>query len=170
MNFRTLKLGQNGQFGPRIFMIAGDLRAAEGRRPQLCQHSGMVTHAWSVFVIDRWDEEVIDEHEGAHVVRTAVSKTFSGDITGTSDGWMTMARAQRGSMAYVGFERITATIDGRTGTFVLQHNAVGNSEGGDATWTVLADSGTGELRGIRGTAQIARDENGTHIFTLNYDL
>ncbi|MBA2415722.1 MAG: DUF3224 domain-containing protein, partial [Geodermatophilaceae bacterium] len=71
---------------------------------------------------------------------------------------------------YVGFERITATIDGRTGTFVLQHNAVGNSEGGDATWTVLADSGTGELRGIRGTAQIARDENGTHIFTLNYDL
>ncbi|MBA2552302.1 MAG: DUF3224 domain-containing protein [Geodermatophilaceae bacterium] len=130
----------------------------------------MITQVVSLFVIDRWDEEVLEEHEGAHIVRTSVGKTFSGEITGTSDGWMTMARAQEGSMAYVGFERIDATIDGRTGTFVVMHNAVGNSEGGDATWTVLADSGTGELRGIKGTAQIVRDEDGMHTFSLEYDL
>lgn len=130
----------------------------------------MTTQVTSVFVIDRWDEVVIEEHEGAHIVRTTMGKTFSGELTGTSDGWMTMARAQQGSMAYVGFERINATIDGRSGTFVLRHNAVGSAEGGEATWEVLADSGTGQLRGIRGTAQIVRHQDGTHVFTLDYDL
>ncbi len=130
----------------------------------------MTTEIIAVFVIDRWDEEVIEEHEGAHIVRTDIGKTFSGELTGTSLGWMTMARAQEGSMAYVGFERIDATIDGRSGTFVLQHNAIGNAKGGEATWAVLDDSGTGQLRGIRGTAQIVRHEDGTHVFTLAYDL
>ncbi len=75
----------------------------------------MTTEIIAVFVIDRWDEEVIEEHEGAHIVRTDIGKTFSGELTGTSLGWMTMARAQEGSMAYVGFERIAATIEGKTG-------------------------------------------------------
>ena len=124
----------------------------------------------AVFVIDRWEEAAIEEHEGADLVRTEVAKTFRGGIEGTSTGWMTMAKAQQGSMAYVGFERISATIDGRSGTFVLQHNAIANAAGGSATWAVLAESGTSELRGIRGTAAITRDEDGTHTFTLDYEL
>lgn len=130
----------------------------------------MTDQANAAFVIDTWEEEVIEEQEGAHIVRTLVSKTFSGQIVGTSDGWMTMARAQEGSMAYVGFERIAAAVDGRTGTFVVQHNAIGNSDGGEASWVILAHSGTGELRGISGTARIVRDEDGSHTFSLEYDL
>lgn len=133
----------------------------------------MAAEAFSVFVIDTWDEVTLDEREGSEIVRTSMTKTFTGDLVGTSDGWMIMVRAQRGSMAYVGFERISATVDGRTGTFVLQHHASGNSAGGgdrDASWHILADSGTGELTGIHGSGQIIRDDDDTHTLTLHYDL
>lgn len=133
----------------------------------------MAAEVTSVFVIDTWEEVTLDEREGSEIVRTTITKTFTGDLVGTSDGWMTMVRAQRGSMAYVGFERISATMGGRTGTFVLQHHATGNADGGgdgNASWHILAESGTGDLTGIRGSGQIIRDDDGTHTLTLLYDV
>ena len=47
------------------------------------------------------------------------------------------------SATYVGYERVTGTLGGRSGSFVLQ--GVGTWEGGVAktTWTVVPGSGTG---------------------------
>jgi hypothetical protein len=35
---------------------------------------------------------------------------------------------------------------------------------------VVPDSGTGELRGLRGEALITNEPDGGHSFTLDYDL
>jgi hypothetical protein len=70
------------------------------------------------------------------------------------------------SRAYVAFERLAVAVQGRKGTFVLHHTA---SEAG-MSLRVLPGSGTGELTGISGTAEIIQDEAGTHTFKLDYDL
>ncbi len=132
----------------------------------------MATHATatSTFVIESWEGIPYDEQEGATLTRTRVTKTFQGDIVGTSTAELLMAQAQEGSAAYVGFERIEGAVHGHTGSFVLHHNASMTRDTQSATWTVVPDSATGDLRGLRGEGQIAQTPDSGHTFTLTYDL
>lgn len=130
----------------------------------------MTTRATGAFVIDTWDQQPYDEADGISLARTRVTKTFRGEIEGTSTAELLMAVARNGSMAYVGFERITATVNGHAGSFILHHNAVSSAQGQSASWTILANSGTGALERLRGTATITIEPDGGHTFTLDYDL
>ena len=133
----------------------------------------MSTHATGMFEIKNWDENPFDEREGARLVRTRITKIFHGDIEGESAGEFLMAYArEEGSAAYVGFERIAGRVHRRSGSFVLQHNATSDGPRGaqSATWSVVPDSGTDGLRGLRGEARIINEPDGGHTFTLDYDF
>jgi hypothetical protein len=133
----------------------------------------MSTSATGTFEIDSWDEKPYDEREGTKLTRTRVTKTFNGDVEGESTAELLMAYgAREGSAAYVGFERIVGRVNGRTGSFVLHHNASSAGSRGErsATWSVVPDSGTGELRGLKGEARIPIEADGGHSFTLDYDF
>jgi Protein of unknown function (DUF3224) len=73
------------------------------------------------------------------------------------------------SAGYVAVERITGSLDGRQGSFVVLH--VGMARSGDSSLEVLIvpDSGTGELAGITGSMRISEIAGGHHD-TLNYQL
>ena len=129
----------------------------------------MTLHATSSFVIDKWEEHVVWDDAGK-VFRTSIAKTFTGGIQGTSVAEMIMAHARAGSMAYCGFERLTVTIDGRSGTFVIHHDATHYEGGGDASWKVMVGSGTGDFANIRGTATLTRHDDGSHTMVLDYEL
>ena len=133
----------------------------------------MGTHAAGIFEIDSWEEETYDEQEGTKLTRTRLTKTFHGDVEGESTAELLMAyAAEDGSAAYVGFERVTGRIHGRSGSFVLHHTATSDGTHGEASaaWSVVPGSGTGELRGLRGEARISNEPGGGHTFTLEYDL
>jgi Flp pilus assembly protein TadG len=88
--------------------------------------------------------------------RLTIDKTFQGDLEGTSQGQMLAAStATPGSAGYVALERVTGTLDGRSGTFVLQHSGVMNRGQALLSVTVVPDSGTGQLTGLSGTMTIA---------------
>ena len=56
--------------------------------------------------------------------RFAVTKTFTGDIEGSGEGEMLAIRtAVPGSAGYVLIERLTMSLDNRSGSFVMQHSA-----------------------------------------------
>src|SRR5215217_5576857 len=131
----------------------------------------MSTSATGTFEIDGWDEKPYDEREGTRLTRTRVTKTFHGDIEGESTAELLMAYgAREGSAAYVGFERVVGSVNGRSGSFVLHHNASSAGSRGErsATRSVVPDSGTEELRGIKGEARISIGADGGHSFTLDY--
>lgn len=131
----------------------------------------MSTRAKAMFEIDTWDEKPYDEQDGAKLTRTHVAKTFRGDIQGDSTAELLMAyAAEEGSAAYAGFERIVGRLHDRPGSFVLHHDATSSRGKQSATWSVVPDSGTGELRGLRGEARISMEPDGGHSFTLDYDL
>lgn len=131
----------------------------------------MSQQANGTFEIEDWDERPYDEHEGTKLTRTHVTKTFHGDVRGTSTAELLMAYgAVEGSAAYAGFERIVGSVNGRSGGFVLHHTATASRAAQSATWTVVPDSGTGELRGLSGEARIGADPDGGHTFTLDYEL
>ena len=127
--------------------------------------------ASATFDIDTWDEQPWDEGRGARLTRTRVTKTFSGEVEATSVGEMLMAYAEdAGSRAYVGFERITGRLDDRIGSFVLHHTATASGAGHAVSWSIVPDTGTGGLEGIRGEAQIVVSARGEHSITLDYEL
>ena len=74
-----------------------------------------------------------------------------------------------GSAAYVAIERLSGTLDGKAGTFFLQHNGVMNRGAATLLLTIVPDSGTGGLQGISGRMGIDIAE-GRHFYTLDYAL
>ena len=131
----------------------------------------MTTRATGMFEIDSWDEEPYDEREGTKLARVKVAKTFKGDVEGASTTDLLLAYgSEEGSAAYVGFERFVGSVRGRAGSFVLHHTATSSPEGRSATWSVVPDTGTDDLRGLRGEAEISVDADGGHSFSLDYDL
>lgn len=130
----------------------------------------MTSRATGTFTIDSWDQQPYDERDGVSLSRTRVTKTFRGDFEGTSTAELLMASAPHDSAAYVGFERITGRLHGRAGSFVLHHNATMSAGTRSASWTILPESGTGELAGLRGEAKIVVEPDGGHTFMLDYEL
>lgn len=130
----------------------------------------MAIHAIAPFDITAWEPEEYDDQDDVKLTRTHVEKAFRGDLEGRSTAELLMAGAPGGSAAYVGVERITGRLNGRSGSFVLIHDASMSSEGQSLSLTIMRGSGTGELRGIHGTGDITIAPDGSHTFTLDYDL
>src|SRR4030095_16442472 len=87
--------------------------------------------------------------DGATLGRMLLDKRFAGDLAGTGKGQMLTAMAAiGGSAGYVAIERVTGTLNGRVGSFVLQHTGTMNRGAPQLAITVVPDSGTGELAGI----------------------
>ncbi len=110
------------------------------------------------------------EENGVTLSRNVVSKTFHGDMAGTSEAQMVAAfTATPGSAGYVAIEHFTGSVEGRSGSFVLQHSGIMNRGEAHLTVTIVPDSGSGELARISGTLDID-NEDGKHTYALNYDL
>lgn len=114
--------------------------------------------------------ETTDEAEGSTLGRMAMSKRFHGDLDGNSVGEMLTAMTGReGSAGYVAIERFSGTLDGRRGTFALQHSGTMNRGEQALSITIVPDSGTGDLEGIAGSLRVTIDEGG-HSYELEYTL
>ena len=111
-----------------------------------------------------------DKSEDPLLARLTLDKHFHGDLEATSKGQMlTAATSVPGSAAYVAIERITGTLHGRTGTFVLQHSGTLTRGAPHQNITVVPDSGTGQLAGISGTMTI-NIADGKHSYDFEYTL
>lgn len=99
-----------------------------------------------------------------------LDKQFHGVLEGTSEGVMLAVRTEEeGSAGYVAIERVTGTLDGREGTFVLQHSGVMDRGQKRLAISVIPGTGTGALAGLRGTMDIIVND-GKHQYELEYEL
>jgi hypothetical protein len=112
-----------------------------------------------------------DEGEGAVRARLSLDKRYHGDLDASARGEMLSAMTGTpGSAGYVALEKVAGTLHGRSGTFVLQHNATMNRGEPSLNIIVVPDSGTGELVGLAGSMKIVIAEGGKHFYELDYDF
>ncbi|MDB5934293.1 MAG: hypothetical protein JWQ01_1637 [Massilia sp.] len=111
------------------------------------------------------------QHEGRTAIgRMQLDKQYSGELAASGKGEMlTAVTDTQGSAAYVAIERISGTLQGKKGSFVIQH--VGNMRGGEQhlSISVVPDSGTEELAGITGTLVLKMVER-KHFYEFDYVL
>ncbi|TMR21405.1 DUF3224 domain-containing protein [Nonomuraea turkmeniaca] len=119
-----------------------------------------------------WDAKPpYDDRDGVTLGLVTMTKTFHGDLTGTSVVTLMVATTPvESSRSYVALERIEGTLDGRSGSFVVQHSAVSDKGEQSLRVSVVPDSATGELRGLRGEMTIVIGPDGGHSYTFDYRL
>jgi hypothetical protein len=108
--------------------------------------------------------------DGVSLGRMALDKTFEGDLVATGQGEMLTALTPvQSSAGYVALERVSGTLHGRSGSFVLQHTGTMHAGTQQLSITVVPASGSNQLAGIEGLFSL-RIEGGVHHYTLEYTL
>ena len=124
--------------------------------------------ATGTFTVDMKPLSQAGEH-GITLGTMQLSKTFSGDLQGTSSGTMLTAMTPvKGSADYVAIEQVVGTMAGRSGSFVLTHHGRMYGSTSSLSLSIVPDSATGELAGLRGTMTIDQQADGHH-WTLDYE-
>jgi len=130
----------------------------------------MTRTAKGTFEVTLNSEPPYEESDGVSLGRVLLTKKFQGDLEATSSGQMIGARSEvKGSAGYVAIERVTGSLDRRSGSFVLQHFGVMTRGTGELKVSVVPDTGTGELRGIAGRMNI-EIVAGKHYYTFEYSF
>jgi hypothetical protein len=132
------------------------------------KESVMTKQFKATFQITGWDETPFDESSGvAKLTEALVSKTYEGDIEGTSTTKWLMAYAPDKSATFIGLERIKGTVGGKHGSLVLQHTGTFADGSADASLTVV--SGTNELKSVSGRGDFKADPAGSVVLRLDFD-
>jgi len=116
--------------------------------------SVVTTHAKGTFEV-KVAPIAEDKADGSTLGRYSLDKQYHGDLEAMSKGEMlTAGSSVKGSAGYVAMERVSGTLNGRKGTFVLQHTGTMNRGTSSLTVSVVPDSGTDQLAGLTGTMTI----------------
>jgi hypothetical protein len=129
----------------------------------------MASHACSRFQVKSWDEQPYGEVEGLpKLTRVSATYSYEGDIEGNGAVEFLMMYREDGSASFSGMERVTGRIGDRAGTFVFQGGGTFESNMARGSWQVVAGSGTGDLRGLRGEATMVATVGQEAELTLEY--
>lgn len=109
--------------------------------------------------------------DGITLGRFSLEKRYHGALDATAKGEMlTAGGTVKGSAGYVAVERVEGTLDGKRGSFALQHLGQMDAGGQRLTIVVVPDSGTGELAGLEGKLEITIAQGGAHSYDFAYTL
>src|SRR5260370_34807060 len=99
-----------------------------------------------------------------------IDKQFHGDLEATSKGQMlAFSTTVKGSAGYVAMERVTGTLNGRKGSFALQHLGTMTRGAPQMSVTVVPDSGIEELAGLTGEMPVYIAD-GKHSYVFDYTI
>ena len=145
------------------------LPASAQNKTPLPQEKPVNGHATGTFDVNLSSPKM--EDGDTTISRIVFSKQFHGDMTGSSGGQMLAAGSpSQGMGGYVAMEKVSVTLAGRIGGFVLQHTGTMDHGNVQLNIKVVPDSGTGELAGITGTFNIRIEEGGKHFYDFDYTL
>ena len=157
------------RLGIAVILAAACLGFSAYSQTQSTSQKGPATmHATGPFEVKLTpQDDKIDPELG----RMTIDKQFHGDLEATSKGQMlTGGSNPRVSAVYVAVEKVTGTLKGRKGTFILHHTGIMDQGKPDLSISVAPGSGTGELAGIAGKMNIIIAEGGKHSYDFEYTL
>lgn len=154
-----------------VFFAAGIVLAGLLSASAIAKDSNMHNlTAKGSFSVQMTPQKELDETRGVSIKRLSLDKTYEGELSATGQGEMLTATTPvQGSAGYVAIEKISGTLDGKSGSFVVQHTGIMGIGAPALDVTIVPDTGTGELTGISGKLKID-NQNGQHTYVLQYAL
>jgi Protein of unknown function (DUF3224) len=130
-----------------------------------------VSRAAGGFTVTGGGEQTIREAPGeVRLTRVSGTQRFGGGIVGEgSVEWMFCYRPDR-SARFVGLQRIEGSIEGRTGSFVMESTGDHDGRQSKGHWRIIPGSGAGELAGISGEGSFDAPGGPEATYQLDYQL
>jgi hypothetical protein len=134
----------------------------------------MSTQTTGTFTLAGWDEKPAGAAEGgAKLAHAVVTNVFSEGIEATATNCvydLVYVTAKTG--VFSGYELVAGALDGRGGSFVLEHRGHFDEEGTvHCALEVVSGSGSGELAGLTGRGGFTAPAGTKEItYTLDYEL
>ena len=130
----------------------------------------MRTEANCEFEVTDWDEKPYQEFEsGEKLTRAKVLQKYQGSIVEEGSVEFLMHHAVNRTASFVGMELVKGTVDGKSGSFVIQHVGTFDSSGAHSAWSIVPGSGTGELAGINGNGRYVATGKSVPV-SFSYDI
>lgn len=170
----TLQIHQvvhQGRLVDRDALLKAPATAEEpGSELEYGEGTKLSMRATGTFEVQLKPLEAYNQSPAAQIGRMSIDKTFEGELAANSQGEMLSGGSPAsGSAGYVAIERVTGVLQGKSGSFLLQHSATMTPEAQEAKITVVPGSGTAELEGIGGEMGI-EIESGQHSYWFEYEL
>lgn len=106
--------------------------------------------------------------DGPKLNEVQLAETFGGDVEGEGEARVLQAQWADGSVKYCTIERVVGALAGRRGSFLLQVEGTVQGKHNEGAWSVIAGSGTGDLRGLRGDGGFDAELGKHGSWTLSY--
>lgn len=127
-------------------------------------------HITGEFEVTMTPQTLSDTAAQSGLGRLSLNKRYHGALDASAQGEMLSVRAAvAGSAGYVALERVEGSLDGRHGSFYLQHSGIMTRGTPTLSVTVVPDTGTQQLQGLTGSLAI-RIEGGKHYYDFTYDI
>ena len=125
----------------------------------------------------KWDEKTYDQiASDKKLTKATVELAFSGEIEGTASVEFLMfykyadEKDPHSALAtFMGLMRFDGTLNGKTGSFIMDDRGTFVAGVLNGTLSILPDSGTGELEGIIGNAHYHSNDSGV-AFEIEYEF
>ena len=131
----------------------------------------MGEQATGAFDVRRTAMESVDAGGDAAFGRMRFEKRFHGGLDARSVVEMLSAGdPASGSAGYVAVEHVVGTLEGRSGSFMLQHAGTMDRGAASLVVTVVPGTGTGALAGLTGNLRIDIAADGAHSYAFDYTL
>jgi hypothetical protein len=127
--------------------------------------------AIGTFTVTGGSEQTIREAPGeVKLTRVSGTQEFGGGIVGEGSAEWVFCYRPDGSATFVGLQRIEGSIDGLSGSLVME--SVGDHDGGRSQghWRVIPASGAGELAGISGEGSFEALGGREVPYVFDYEL
>jgi hypothetical protein len=129
------------------------------------------TRATARFHVKSWDEKPYSEEPGLpKLTRATVSVTYEGDVQGEGVTEYLMTHRDDGTASFVLVERVSGTLSGKEGSFVLQGSGIYDGKTAKGDMTVVPGSGTGDLRSIGGRGSFSAPRGPEGRLTLEVEF
>ena len=128
-----------------------------------------MTKATGSFQVLSGTEDSYDELDGGiRLTHASGAQAFTGDIEGEgSVHWLMLYRGDK-TAHFVGLQRITGSVGGRRGSFVLAAEGAHDGASSRITLTIIEGSGTGDLAGIAGEGTFDAPGGPSGTYALDY--
>lgn len=133
--------------------------------------------AKGTYAVKKWEENLYEQiSTEMKMTKATVEYAISGQINGKALVEYLMfykyfdANDQHKSSAiYIGLIRFIGNVQGKEGSFVIEDHGTFENGAASSTLQIIAGSGMGELKGIKGTGRYSATQDGAQI-ELDYNL
>jgi hypothetical protein len=107
---------------------------------------------------------------GGKLTRASGEQTYTGDIEGRGTVQWLMSYRPDGTAHFLGIWHLTASIDGRDGSAVIESVGEFDGKASTGTWTVVEGLGGGGLMDLRGSGTFRAPGGADASYELEYEF